>query len=79
MVISGFNSGNSGAYTVNISSNGSGTLINSTTIPTGYVYKWVIYNSSGIIIGIEDGEAVFKSKDDACGQSSPHSSRSLTH
>jgi hypothetical protein len=54
MVISGFNSGNSGAYTVNISSNGSGTLINSTTIPTGYVYKWVIYNSSGIIIGIED-------------------------
>ena len=54
MVVSGFNSGDTGAYTINFSSNGSGALINADIIPGGYVYKFVIYNSSGTIIGIED-------------------------
>lgn len=54
MVVSGFNTGDTGTYTVNFSSNGSGVLINSAILPSGYVYKYIIYNSSGYIIGIED-------------------------
>lgn len=54
LVVSGFGTGDTGSYTVNFSSNGSGAFINADIIPAGYVYKFVIYNSSGFIIGIED-------------------------
>ena len=54
MVVSGFNTSDTGAYSVNFSSNGSGSLINADIIPAGYVYKYVIYHSSGFIIAIED-------------------------
>jgi len=54
MVVSGFSAGNTGAYSVNITSNGLGELIDADFIPSGYGYKYVIYNSSGFIIEIED-------------------------
>ncbi len=54
MVVSGLFTGEIGDYTVNFSSSGSGEIINSDIVPVGYVYKFVIYNSSGTIIGIED-------------------------
>jgi hypothetical protein len=54
MVISGFNSNEIGSFNINFSSNGTGALINADILPTGFVYKYVIYNSSGSIIGIED-------------------------
>ncbi len=54
MVVSGFNTNDTGSYTVNFSSNGSGELIDADILPGGYAYKFVIYNSSGIIIAIED-------------------------
>ena len=54
VVFSGFNSFDSGSYTANITSNGSGALVNTDIFPAGYVYKYVIFNSSGFIIGIED-------------------------
>lgn len=54
MVISGFDSSSSGSYSVSISSNGAGALIDANFIPTGFVYRYVIYNSSGTIIAIED-------------------------
>jgi len=54
MVVSGLFTGETGDYTVNFSSNGTGELMNTDIIPIGYVYKFVIYNSSGFITGIED-------------------------
>ena len=54
MVVSGFFTNETGSYTVNLSSNGSGLFIDTDVAPTGYVYKFVITNSSGFIIGIED-------------------------
>lgn len=53
MVLSGFNSSSSGTYTVTLTSNGSGALIDA-AIPSGYDYKFVIYNSAGVIQAIED-------------------------
>jgi len=55
MVVSGFGTSETGAYAINFSSNESGALINVDIIPDGYVYKFIIYNSSGYITGIEDG------------------------
>lgn len=54
MVVSGFGTEDTGSYTVNFSSNGTGALIKINIVPAGYVYKFIIYNSSGFIIGIED-------------------------
>ncbi|MEM9548707.1 MAG: reprolysin-like metallopeptidase [Bacteroidota bacterium] len=54
MVLSGFASNSLGSYTVTLSSNSSGSLFSTPAIPAGFTYKWVIYNSSGTIMGIED-------------------------
>jgi hypothetical protein len=54
MVVSGFSTNSTGSYTVDITSNGSGTLIDDDIIPPGYAYKFVIYNSAGNIMAIED-------------------------
>ena len=54
MVVSGLYTNETGNYTVNFSSNGSGELINTDIIPTGFTYKFVIYNAAGIVVGIED-------------------------
>ena len=54
LVVSGFSAGDTGSYTVNMTSNGSGTLIDADVLPAGFSYKFVMYNSSDIIIGIED-------------------------
>ncbi|MDF1694661.1 MAG: M12 family metallo-peptidase [Saprospiraceae bacterium] len=52
--VSGLFTNETGAYTVTISSSGSGTLLSADVIPTGFVYKYVIYNAAGNIIAIED-------------------------
>jgi len=54
LVVSGISETNLGAYTVNLSSTGSGELIDADFIPAGFSYKYVIYNSSGFIIDIVD-------------------------
>ena len=54
MVVSGLFTGETGNYTVTFGSSGTGVLKSSADIPSGYVYKFVIYNSSGYVIGIED-------------------------
>ena len=54
MVVSGLFTGETGTYTVTFSSSGTGVIKSSADIPSGYTYKFVIYNSSGYIIGIED-------------------------
>ncbi|MFT6334930.1 MAG: hypothetical protein ACJATI_001676 [Halioglobus sp.] len=54
MVVSGLFTGETGDYTVNFSSNGTGEIINTDILASGYVYKYVIYHSSGFIIAIED-------------------------
>ena len=54
LVVSALFTGETGDYTVTFSSSGSGEIINTDIVPTGFVYKYVVYNSSGIIISIED-------------------------
>lgn len=54
LVVSGLFTGETGNYTVNFSSSGTGELIDSDIIPLGFTYKYVIYNSAGMIIAIED-------------------------
>ncbi len=54
MVISGFNSNETGSFNVNFSSNSLGSLINTDVLPIGFIYRFAIYNSSGFIIDIVD-------------------------
>jgi len=53
LVASGFSTSNSGSYSINVTSGSGGELIEGAAVPTGYVYRFVIYNSAGTIIGIE--------------------------
>lgn len=61
IVLSGFSSSNVGAYSVGISSGGTGELINGTAVPSGYTYLYTISNSQG---NIEDIAAVADLSDD---------------
>lgn len=54
MVVSGLNTGETGTYNVDFSSSGSGELMTYDVVPVGFVYKYVIYNSSGTVLAIED-------------------------
>jgi len=55
IVLSGFTSSNTGAFSVNISSQAGGQLKNVDFLPTGFEYKFVIYDvNTGSIIEIVD-------------------------
>ena len=54
LVVSGLFTGETGNFDVNFSSSGTGEFIDTGIIPVGYGYTYVIYNSAGTIIGIED-------------------------